>query len=143
MSDEVRITGGCLCGAIRFEASSVPYHATYCHCRMCQRTSGSILSTWADFKPSEFNCTHGEIKFYQSSEFLERGFCNICGSTLIQRSLDSGDVFIATGCLDQPEAVPMREHCGIEGQVPWLKIVDDLPRKTTNEAMGYEVTGNE
>ena len=141
MSSGQKSTGGCLCGAVRFEVTEAPYHTAYCHCRMCQRTSGSILSSWADFKGKEFRCIRGEIKYYQSSQFLERGFCTTCGSTLTQRSVEGDGIFVATGSFDQPENFLMREHCGMESRVPWLEIEDDLPRKTTREAMGYEVEG--
>ncbi len=138
MSDKIS-AGGCLCGAVRFEVTGVPHQRTYCHCRMCQRTSGSILTTWAGFKEDTFRCIQGEIKYYKSSKYLERGFCNNCGSTLIQRPMEGDWVAVPTGSLDQPELFPMLEHCGIESQIPWLKIEDDLPRKTTFESMGYEV----
>lgn len=141
LSGETKFTGGCLCGAIRFEVINKPYFTAYCHCRMCQKMSGSILTSWADFNEKEFRCTSGEIKYYKSSQYAERGFCNDCGSTLIQRPLESDGIFVATGSFDQPEKFPMREHCGTESQIPWLKIEDDLPRKTTIEAMGYEVEG--
>ena len=51
-----------------------------------------------------------------------------------------GDWFaVATGSLDHSGEFSPNEHCGIESQVPWLKIDDDLPRKTTEEHMGYTV----
>ncbi len=133
-------TGGCLCGAIRFEVTEAPYQIDYCYCRMCQRSSGSVLTTWADVKKSRFRCTSGEIKYYKSSQYAERGFCANCGSTLIQRSLGGDWIAVATGSFDQPEEFPPSNvHCGTESQVRWLKIDDNLPRKTTREAMGYEV----
>ena len=133
-------TGGCLCGAIRYEVTEAPYQTDYCHCRMCQRVSGSVLTTWADFKEETFRCTRGQIKYYESSEFAERGFCEQCGSTLMQRPLKGDYVAIATGSFDEPEDFqPSNAHCGAESQVSWLKIEDDLPRKTTSEVMGYEV----
>lgn len=136
----MKATGGCLCGTVRFEVTAASFRIDYCHCRMCQRVSGSVLTTWADFKDSEFRCTDGEIKYYKSSRYAERGFCANCGSTLIQRPFEGDWVAVATGSFDHPEEFPPDNvHCGIESQVPWLKIDDNLPRKTTREAMGYEV----
>ena len=129
MSHEEKITGGCLCGAIRYEITAAPNKVGTCHCRRCQRWSGSVLTSWADFGKDGFRCTEGEITYYRSSDFTERGFCAVCGSSLVQRPLD-GDWFAVAD-----------EHCGIESQVPWLNIDDDLPRKTTRAAMGYEVEG--
>ena len=132
-------TGECLCGAVRFEVTERPFMDAYCYCKMCQRWSGSVLTSWAGFKNNDFRCTKGEIKFYKSSEFTERGFCADCGSSLVQRGL-KGDWFsVSTGSFDHSEDFPPREHCGIESQVSWLKVDDDLPRKTTEEHMGYPV----
>ncbi len=136
----MKATGGCLCGAIRFEVTTASYQTDYCHCRMCQRSSGSVLTSWADFKEEEFLFTRGEIRYYKSSAHAERGFCADCGSSLIQRPSEGDWIAVCTGSFDQPEEFrPTNVHCGIESQVPWLKIDDDLPRKTTEEAMGYEV----
>ncbi len=131
--------GGCLCGAVRFEVTKRPKKVPYCHCKMCQRWSGSVLTSWAGFNKAAFRCTQGEIKYYQSSEYAERGFCVECGSSLVQRPLDGDWFAVATGSLDHSEEFLPDEHSGIESQVPWLKIDDDLPRKTTKEHMGYTV----
>ena len=139
MNSGQKSSGGCLCGSVRFEVNAAPYLTAYCHCRMCQRTSGSILTSWADFKEKEFRLVRGEISYYESSAQLIRGFCNICGSTLVQRPREGDWVAVPTGCFDNPEDFPMQQHCGTESHIPWLAIQDDLPRKTTKEAMGYEV----
>ena len=112
---------------------------SYCHCKMCRRWSGSVLSSWADFGKDGFSCTKGEIKYYGSSDYTERGFCAECGSSLVQRPLDGDWFAVATGSLDHSEEFFPREHCGIESQVPWLSIDDDLSRKSTKESMGYTV----
>jgi len=107
---------------------------------MCQRVSGSVVTTWAEFKEAEFRCSQGEITYYRSSPYAERGFCARCGSTLAARPLAGGKVVVATGSFDHPEEFPPSNvHCGVESQVPWLKIGDDLAHKTTREAMGFEV----
>ncbi len=106
---------------------------------MCQQWSGSVLTSWAGFKTSDFHCTEGEIKYYRSSEFAERGFCPECGSSLVQRGLKDDWFSVATGSFDHSEDFPPRVHSGIESQVSWLKVDDDLPRQITNEHMGYTV----
>ncbi len=140
MSDKTMpITGGCLCGAVRYEASERPKKVPYCHCKMCQRWSGSVLASWADFGRDGIRCTKGEITYYRSSDYTERGFCAECGSSLVQRPLDGDWFAVATGSLDDSEAFLPDEHCGIESQVSWLNIDDRLPRKSTQEHMGYTV----
>ncbi|MCH7635626.1 MAG: GFA family protein [Proteobacteria bacterium] len=132
-------TGGCLCGAVRFEVSGPPNNTAYCYCKMCQQWSGSVLTSWAGFKTSDFRCTAGEIKYYKSSEFAERGFCPECGSSLVQRGSKDDWFSVSTGSFDHSEYFPPRVHSGIESQVSWLKVDDGLPRQTTNEHMGYTV----
>jgi hypothetical protein len=62
-----------------------------------------------------------------------------CGSSLIQRLWESDLIAVATGSIDRPEEFrPTQVCCGVECQVPWLNIDDELPRQTTKEAMGYE-----
>ncbi len=123
-------TGGCLCGVVRFEVSGRPANTSYCHCKMCQRWSGVVLASWARFKTNDFHCTEGEIKFYKSSEFLERGFCPECGSSVVVRSLTDDWSYVASGSFDHSEYFQPKEHNAIESQVSWLKIDDDLPRNT-------------
>ena len=132
-------SGGCLCGSVRFEVTERPTKVPYCHCKMCQRWSGSVLASWADFGRDGFRCTKGAIKYFRSSEHAERGFCEACGSSLVQRPLDGDWFAVATGCLDNSEEFLPDEHCGIESQASWLKIDDQLPRSTTLDHMGYTV----
>lgn len=130
------ITGGCLCGAVRFEATEPPSHVGYCHCRMCQKALGSTSGIWVMFVGSRreaLRFTKGQPKYYKSSAFLERAFCPDCGSPLGARGADGhGSVLIGT--LDHPEDWPPDEaHSGIESQIPWDIIHDDLPQWRTED----------
>ncbi|MEE8274940.1 MAG: GFA family protein [Alphaproteobacteria bacterium] len=68
------ITGGCLCGAIRYEATETPHDAGYCHCRTCQKAYGNVFTVGAAFPKDRFRFTRGEPRLYRSSEIAERGF---------------------------------------------------------------------
>ena len=81
------ITGGCMCGAIRYEATEPPQQGGYCHCRMCQKWTGNLFMSYAMFRSASFQFTQGEPKFYQSSALVERGFCANCGTQLCDRYL--------------------------------------------------------
>ena len=135
------ITGGCLCGAIRYEVTGPEIDAELCHCRMCQRFSGGPVLAWASFPKEALRFTQGEPKYYQSSQggpkyyesspIAERGFCSNCGSSLTYRGLvpQLADwIFVCVGCFDDPETFAPIWHLGIESQMPWLDIHDDLPR---------------
>lgn len=75
-------TGGCLCGAVRFELAEAPTEYGACHCTMCRKFSGGI-ELGLHVPPGGVTWTGEEnIGRYQSSEWAERGFCKICGSSL-------------------------------------------------------------
>ena len=131
------ITGGCLCGAIRYEASEAPSKIGTCHCRMCQRWSGGPFTVDARFPSAALRFTQGEPKIYRSSAIMERAFCSNCGSSLTYRYLlpemRSDVVWIKTGTLDHPEPLSPQYHYGVESQMPWLRFDDDLPRTRCDE----------
>ena len=136
MSNQEKITGGCLCGAVRYEVSQLPDDVVgYCHCRMCQKALGALFGCFVIFTGPNigdtFKFVGEEPKYYRSSEWAERGFCPECGTPLVFRDSEGCGVMI--GSLDHPEDFPPTSHSGIEGQVPWLKIDDNLPRWRTED----------
>ena len=125
------ITGRCLCGEVRFQISEQPIEIVFCHCRMCQRSSGAQIGAGAMFTREALRFTRGAPKYYKSSPIAERGFCANCGSSLTYRPLvpqwsDWIDVDVAS--LDSPEDFAPTWHLGVESQMPWADINDDLPR---------------
>ncbi|WP_165214294.1 GFA family protein [Affinirhizobium pseudoryzae] len=94
MSD---LEGGCLCGAIRFRASSKPYRVGLCHCLDCRKHHGALFHASAIF-PADAVTIEGE-----SGEYQGRFFCPRCGSPVFARSGDEVEVNI--GSLDQPNQV--------------------------------------
>ena len=61
-------TGGCLCGAVRFEVTRLPKMGAYCYCKMCQRWRGSVVTPLAEFDPGAFRCTEAETSNYRALE---------------------------------------------------------------------------
>ena len=140
MSDKTMpITGGCLCGAVRFEATEPPSWVAYCHCRMCQKAYGQPSGVFVGFggpKKRALRFTKGKPKYYKSSARVERGFCANCGSPFGMRSTERLSVMVGT--LDHPEEWPPNDvHAGIESQIPWDIIHDDLPRWRTEDDPVY------
>ena len=130
------ITGGCLCGAVRYEASEPLFDAHYCHCRTCQKASGAPVVAGAFLSRDAFRLTQGEPKHYRSSPIVERGFCADCGTYLLYRPLIpewSDWLIITIASLDHPERVQPARHYGIESELAWLTIQDDLPRERYEE----------
>jgi len=122
------LTGGCACGAIRYEAQEVPFDAGWCHCRICQRISGAPAQPWALFAVETFGYVKGEPRIYHSSSFGERRFCGDCGASIEFRLRESAsEISINIGTLDAPSLVPPRKHIWTRSQVSWFATADDLP----------------
>ena len=133
---QLQITGGCLCGAVRYEVSQLPDDDVgYCHCRMCQKATGGLFGYFVIFDAPNiddtFKFVQGKPKYYNSSEWAKRGFCPECGTPLVFR--DSSGFGVLIGSLDHPEEFPPTGHSGIESQLPWLKLDDGLPRWKTED----------
>jgi len=128
------ITGGCLCGAVRYEADGPPSDTSYCHCRMCQRHFGNPVGVYASFADDRLRFVKGAPRIYRSSDFGQRGFCAACGTPLTYQYVRKPErISVSVGSLDHPERFAPEVHWGIESQVPWLHIADDLPRRRTDE----------
>jgi hypothetical protein len=128
-------TGGCLCGAVRYLARAGPIRAVNCHCGMCRRSSGAAFMTFVHFPASAFAWISGEPRRYRSSPEAERGFCPACGSTLSMHEAVLADrVQVSLGSLDRPDLVRPHDHVWTRSQLPWLEVVDDLPRFATISA---------
>jgi hypothetical protein len=141
MSSETRFSGGCHCGAIRYEADQPPFWSGYCHCRTCQRVYGNAFGLWATFYSNDFRITEGKPKTYRSSAWAEVGFCENCGTPLTfrylepliknKRRLDLRGVTV--GSLDNPENVKPTVHGYVDTKLSWLSIEDGLPQKVSAE----------
>ncbi len=128
------ITGGCLCGAVRYEASEEPIWVAYCHCRMCQQAYGHVSGIFAGFEDGVLRFTKGGPKYFKSSAWAERGFCADCGSPFSIRYKSRPARSVLVGTLDHPEEwAPNDVHSGIESHIPWDVIHDDLPRWRTED----------
>jgi hypothetical protein len=127
------IAGGCQCGAVRYHADMAPTKVHYCHCRMCQRAVGNVVATLVPVRKDHLRW-HGEPAWYHSSSLATRGFCRACGTPLSFAYDASEWICVTLGSLDDPAACPPELHYGVESQVPWLHIHDDLPRERTDEA---------
>lgn len=129
---ETKHVGGCLCGAIRYEACQAPVFTALCHCRMCQQWSGSAMLATATFDQEAVAFTAGEPKVHWSSQVMERGFCGDCGSSLFTRYVSGGVldglISISLGTLDDPEVAPPDVHYGAEGELSWMRRDDGLTR---------------
>jgi hypothetical protein len=128
-------TGGCQCGAVRYRLLTPPEHASICHCRMCQRASGQLFMALARVKHENLRWTRGQPSIFRSSDIVERGFCNACGTPLTYRRVESRSISVTIGSLDDPEAARPVLQFGIEGKLSWTGELDALPTKRTEDWM--------
>jgi hypothetical protein len=134
MASEVPLplTGGCNCGAIRFEVGAPLIGATYCHCGRCQRRSGAAASPSAAAAPGSFRIVAGEeqLRAWKPADGWEKWFCGECGSALFSRDpADPERVGIRMGTFDRDPGVRPSAHQFVDSAAPWEPIPDDgLPR---------------
>jgi hypothetical protein len=128
-----RMTGGCQCGAVRYELGAAP-KSTVCHCRMCQKAVGNVFAALAMVKKTELTWMSGEPSFYASSNVATRGFCAACGTPLTFAFNDRDTIEVTTGSLDEPAAFPMTEHFGVESRLSWVTLGEGLPEHRTDES---------
>ncbi len=122
-------TGGCHCGAIRYQAEGEPLHHALCHCTDCRRHSGAPMVGWTMFKSDQVSVSKGEAKAYASSEHGRRHFCADCGTGLYYTNdqMLPGITDIQSGTLDDPAAIPAQVHIQTADRIEWMKGAHELP----------------
>jgi hypothetical protein len=128
MSEPVH-TGGCQCGAVRFRIQGELKDASICHCRMCQKAFGNFYAPLVGVNDVEFDWTRGAPKYFQSSNYVKRGFCGDCGTPLSYEGPDG--VGIAIGAFDAPERVRPIAQFGVEAKIDYVDHLHDLPGHDT------------
>ena len=124
-----KLSGGCLCGALRYETNAAPTQTGYCHCTLCQRSSGAPVLAFATIPFDNFVLMQGNPKRYASSEHGERWFCARCGTQIAYCEQNNpANVDINLGSLDNPESAPPQCHIYESSRIRWFQIDDDLPR---------------
>jgi hypothetical protein len=127
-----RLTGGCQCGAVRYELTARPKNSSICHCRMCQKAGGSpFMAFTGGVRRERFIFTRGAPAIYRSSEIAERGFCAACGTPLTYGLIGGDRISVTLGSLDRPSEVAPTEQIGVESALPWLAGLAALPASRT------------
>ncbi len=121
-------SGACECGAVRFEITGPVRKVVYCHCSQCRRTSGHyVAATACDAECLQLVNAEG-LRWYRSSEIAERGFCEVCGSSLFYRPRHGERISIMAGTLDMPTGLRSREHIFTADAADYYVIGDGLPQ---------------
>lgn len=130
---QLRFEGGCTCRAIRFAMEGPPLFVHACHCRWCQRETGSAFVINALIEAERVELLRGEpIRVLTPSEsgrgqMISR--CPVCHVALWSNYSGSGDKvrFVRVGALDDPDRFPPDIHIYTQSKQPWVILPDDVP----------------
>jgi hypothetical protein len=128
-----QMSGGCACGRIRYSASVAPDEAYLCHCRMCQRATGSVSIAFVNARLDGLEWDH-EPDWYDSSPIARRPYCRECGTSLgfaFKEGSDKMDLTVAS--FDDPAPFRPKHHFGAESiHRAWLNT-EGLPEIRTGD----------
>jgi hypothetical protein len=129
---DVPLTGGCLCGGVRYEITEPLVSAGYCHCTRCQRRTGSAAAVSARVVPGSLRIVSGEelLASFDPPEGFKKVFCSACGGALwAQHPTDSGFVFVRLGTFDADPGIRPSYRQFVAYAASWEPLPEDgLPR---------------
>jgi len=137
MQRATKVTGGCLCGRVRYEAEVFLHNGYICHCTICQRSTGQPAEITVLIKAGTLRYLKDEPKYYVSSADGKRGFCGTCGSRIVWQALRPDDDWLTNltvGTLDRPGEVRVTRHIYADTQLPWYRVCEDLPKLSEQDA---------
>jgi hypothetical protein len=128
MSDMNVHSGGCRCGAVRFETSAEPQHVSYCHCGDCRRATGAPVSAFVGFPADKVAFKGKALKMFENGP-VTRSFCGTCGSPIayVDERLED-HIYFMLGAMDAPQDFKPTLHAYVREQLPFLHMQDGLPR---------------
>ena len=126
-------SGGCLCGAIRYESRAEPLFSINCHCRDCQRTTGTAYAPVLAVPRDALSISQGEPTYYtsqsDSGETVSRGFCPECGSGIFSKLSANPDIVgLKAASLDDPSWFRPTVDIYTDSAQPWDVMNPDLPK---------------
>ena len=126
-----KYSGRCLCGGIRYEIHGDIGEIVQCHCQNCRKSNGTAFATNAPVRIKDFKFVQGEslLKKYQSSEGVQRCFCENCGSPIIALKATAPEFYrLRLGTLDTPLQQKPARHLFVMDKASWDTICDGLPQ---------------
>ena len=122
-------SGGCMCGAVRYEVSGEPVWVGHCHCKSCRGHTGAPVVTFAGFKKEQVKFTKGDRRIYDSSPGVGRAFCGHCGTPLTWEGMSNlpgrGMIFeFYISTLDDPDAFIPTSHVWYPDKIAWFDVAD-------------------
>jgi hypothetical protein len=122
------LTGGCMCGQVRYEASGTPFHPTICHCADCRRAVGAHVVAWFSVPRASLRWTGTPPASFKSSAPVVRRFCAACGTSLtFEDDAHPDELDLTIASLDDPARVAPIDHVWAASRPGWDMICDGLP----------------
>ena len=121
-----KIEGGCTCGKVRYQAEAEPVFQGVCHCKSCQRGSGSAFNAVVAIPTATLKIT-GDLKQYDSKGDSGQGthhqFCPNCGSPITGTAdVMQGVTMITVGTLDDPSWFKPAMQIYCDSELPWAHL---------------------
>lgn len=124
--------GGCACGKVRYVADILSDDAYLCHCRMCQRVTGSVSIAFKNVRKDSVRWL-SPVDYYESSPIARRGYCAACGTSLTFEYPDSENIDLTIASFDDPDRFVPVHHFGVESMHrAWLNT-EGLPEIRTEQ----------
>lgn len=120
--------GACLCGAVAFTVSGELSPPDACHCGQCRKQSGHF---WASTDVPRANLAitgADDLRWYQSSQRVRRGFCSTCGAFLFWDPVGREKIAVAMGAFEAPTATRLHMHIYVADKGDYYDIGDGLPQ---------------
>jgi len=129
MSSEQKVTtGGCLCGAVRYEVKGTLRDIVNCHCNMCRKLHGNF-GPHSKARKVNIKITNDDgLAWYKTSNVAQRGFCRVCGSSLFWEPFDLDATGIIAGSLDSSLGLKTIGHIFVGEKAEFYEITDGLPQ---------------
>ena len=130
-TEDIMLTGSCLCGVVAYEADATVERIVHCHCQTCRKTHGTAFSSVTAVPREKFRWTRGEDRLgaIESSPGKFRRFCTHCGSHIMAERVAQPVVLLRLGCLDTPVTDRPQVHIWRSDAAPWYDPKQQFPEK--------------
>jgi hypothetical protein len=121
-------SGGCLCGAVRYEVRGPLRPIAMCHCQQCRRFTGHFMAATAARRSDFVLLSAAELRWFDSSATARRGFCGRCGSSLFWEGAGRDYVSITAGSLDDSTGLTVACHIFVADKGGYYEVLDAAPQ---------------
>ena len=126
-------SGGCACGAIRYQCTAEPFVSYACHCTACQKRTGSAFGISVQVAAEALRVVRGSpatrVRIADSGNALTTHFCPACGTTVFGENRARPRICTITGgSLDDPRRFPIQAHIWTRSALPWVSLGDEVER---------------